>query len=109
LDEAGSGPGEDHLEGAGVGGPSEDVVGLVELVEGEVVGHEALGVDLVALGQLEERGGGVGVDEAGGDGDVADPKVLEVQGDRLAVDPDVGDVAAGAPPRRGPRQIRSTR
>ena len=44
-----SGPGEDDLQGAGVGGVGEHVVGLVELVEGEVVGDEPGGVDLVAL------------------------------------------------------------
>ena len=36
----GSAAGEDDLERAGVGGAGEDVVGLLELVEGEVVGDE---------------------------------------------------------------------
>src|SRR5580693_6683966 len=39
---------EDDLERAGVGGPGEDVVRLVELVQAEVVGDEPLGVDPAA-------------------------------------------------------------
>ena len=50
--------------------------------------------------QLEQRRGGVGVDQPGGDGHVLDPQVLEVQRGRLAVDADVGDVPAG-PHQRG--------
>jgi hypothetical protein len=47
----GSAAGEDHLERAGVGGTGEHVVGLDELVEVEVVGHESSSVDLIARGQ----------------------------------------------------------
>ena len=42
----------------------------------------------------EQRRGGVGVDQAGRDRDVADPQVFQVQGGRLAVHADVGDPAA---------------
>ena len=45
--------------------------------------------------QPQQRRRRVGVDEAGGDGDVLDPQVLEVQGGGLAVHTDVGDVPAG--------------
>ena len=41
-------PGQDDLQRAGVTGAGEDVVGLLELVEGEVVGDEPAGVELLA-------------------------------------------------------------
>ena len=40
--------GEHDLQGTGVGGPGEHVVGLDELVEVEVVGDELAGVELAA-------------------------------------------------------------
>ena len=46
--------------------------------------------------ETEQRRGGVRVDQARRDGDVADPELLEVQGRRLAVHADVGDVTAGS-------------
>src|SRR5580700_6584096 len=86
---------EDDLQRAGVGGPGEDVVRLVPLVQTEVVGDEPLGVELAAGDQLQQGGGGVGVDQAGGDRDVPDPLVFQVQRDRRAVHADVRDPAAG--------------
>src|SRR5580704_17060010 len=86
---------EDDLQRAGVGGPREDVVRLVPLVQTEVVGDEPLGVELATGDQLQQGGGGVGVDQAGGDRDVPDPLVLQVQRDRRAVHADVRDPAAG--------------
>src|SRR5438477_13209611 len=63
-------PGQDDLECAGVAGTGEDVVGLFELAQREVMRDEATGVDLMAGHETQQRRCGVGVDEAGGDGDV---------------------------------------
>ena len=41
--------GEDDLQGSGFGSSGEHVVGFVELVHREMMGHEASGVDAVAL------------------------------------------------------------
>ena len=89
------------LERAGLAGPREHVVGLLELVECEVVRRERARVELVAGEQLEERRRRERVDEAGRDRHVLDPERLEVQRRRLAVHADVGDVAAGAGERDG--------
>src|SRR5215217_5713130 len=80
---------EHDLESAGLRRTPEHVVGLDELVEGEVMGDEAPGMDLVAGDELEQRGRGVRVDQARGDGHVLDPQFLEVQRGRLAVHADV--------------------
>src|ERR1700733_11004673 len=85
---------EGDLQRAGVGGPGEDVVRLVELIQAEVVGDEPLGVELAAGDQLQQGGGGVGVDQASGDRDVPGPLVFQVQHDRRAVQADVRDPAA---------------
>jgi hypothetical protein len=60
------------------------------------VRDEAISVELVTLQQAQEGGRGKGVDQPGRDGDVFDPKLLKVQGSRLAMYADVGDVAAGS-------------
>src|SRR6516162_10952136 len=91
-----SAPRDQDLERAGLTRPCEDVVRVHELVEGEMVGHEALCVDLTGTGELEQRRRREGIDQAGGDGHVADPQVLEVERGRLAVDADVGDPAPRA-------------
>src|SRR5580693_3936929 len=85
---------EDDLQRASVRGPAEDVVRLVELIQAKVVGDEPLGVELAAGDQLQQGRGGVGVDQAGGDRDVPDPLVFQVQRDRRAVHADVRDPAA---------------
>ena len=58
------------------------------------MGDEAVGLDLMTLGEPQEGRRGVGVDEPGRDGDVADPQLLEVQGHGFAVHTDVRDVTA---------------
>src|SRR5690242_9757483 len=87
--------GEDDLERPGVLGAGEYVVGLFELVEGEVVGDERLDVELAGGDQAEEGRRGGGVHQAGGDRDVPDPLLFQVQRGGLAVHADVGDPAAG--------------
>jgi Ammonium Transporter Family len=73
---------------------------LTEGVDGGVTGilYGGSGAEqlvALALGQFQQGRRWVGVDQAGGDGDVADAELLEVQRRRLAVHADVGDVAAG--------------
>ncbi|WP_192809479.1 hypothetical protein [Actinomadura rudentiformis] len=60
------------------------------------MGHELAGIDLMARDQPQQGVGGEGVHQAGGDGDVANPLVFEVERGWAAVDADVGDPAAGA-------------
>src|SRR5438067_1490672 len=79
-----------------VGAAAEDVVGLDELVEREMVGDEPAGIDLMARDQLEQRWRGVGVDQAGGNGDVLDPQLLQMEGGWFAVHADVGHPTARA-------------
>ena len=59
------------------------------------MGDEPPRVDVVAGEQPQQRRRGVRVDQAGRDGDVLDPQLLEVQRGGLAVHADVGDVATG--------------
>src|SRR6266852_6773969 len=92
---AGASAGEDDLERAGVRGPREHVVGLVEVVQVEVVGDEPLGVDLAGGDQAHQGRRGGGVDQARGDREVPDPLLFQVQRGGLAVHADVRDPAAG--------------
>src|SRR4051794_28061886 len=85
---------QDDLERRRVRGPAEDVVRLDNVGEREPVSDELAGVELSGPQQLEQRRRRPGVDKTRGDGDVADPELLQVEGGRLAVDADIGDVAA---------------
>ena len=78
-----------------MGGVGEDVVGVGELVHPELVGDQGGDVQLSGGEQPQQCRGGSGVDQAGGDGEVADPECFQVQGRGFAVYADVGDVAAG--------------
>lgn len=49
-------PGQNDLDGTGVGRPSEDVVRLVHVVEGKMMGADLTGVDLARGDQTEQRG-----------------------------------------------------
>src|ERR1017187_6158925 len=60
---------------AGVGGPAEHVVGLIEVIQREGVGDEPGRVDLAGGEQAQQGRRGVRVDQAGGDGDVLDPQI----------------------------------
>src|ERR1700731_3669399 len=91
-----SGRGEQHLQRPGVGGIAEDVVGGLELVKAESVGDHRRGVELVTGDQTDQCRGRVGVDKPGGDGQVLDPDVLQVQSRRRSVHADVGDMSTGA-------------
>jgi len=82
------------IASAGVSRPSEDVVSRLEMVEGEVVGDEASGVELVAHEEAQQGRDRGGVDPAGGDGDVADPERLQMQRRGMTMDADVGNMAA---------------
>ena len=75
------GAAQDDLERAGVGWPGEHVVGLVELIQCEVVGDEPPSIDLVSGEQAQQGRRGVRVDQAGRDGDVPGPLVLGVHGE----------------------------
>ena len=89
-------PAEHDLQRAGLTGAGEDVVGLHELAQREVVRDETGRLDLVRGHEAEQGRGRVGVNQPGGDGDVLDPQILEVEGRRLAVNADVRDPPAGA-------------
>ena len=58
------------------------------------MGHKLLWLQLPRLHDLEQHRGGRGVNQAGRDGDVAIPELLEVQVDRFAVNADVRDSSA---------------
>ena len=55
------------------------------------MGHKLLWLQLPRLHDLEQHRGGCGVNQAGRDGDVAIPELLEMQVDRFAVNADVRD------------------
>ena len=85
---------EHDLQCAGVGGVGEDVVGA-RTRRAEAVGDDLGGVELSGGDHREQGRRGVRVDEARGDRDVLDPQRFQVQGGRLAVHADVGDVSTG--------------
>src|SRR5690606_12604118 len=62
----------------------------------EAVSDQLLGLKLAGFHGLEQHGRGVRSHEAGHDGDVADPEVLQLQVDAGTVNTDVGQVAARA-------------
>jgi hypothetical protein len=49
-------PGQNNLDGTGVGRPCEDVVRLVHVVEGKMMGAELTGIDLARSDQTKQRG-----------------------------------------------------
>src|ERR1700722_1711634 len=82
--------GQYYLErGAGLG-VGENVVGLLEVVQVEVVGDELGGVELPGGDQPHQGRGGGAVHLPGGDGDVPGPLLFQVQHGRTAVHADVG-------------------
>src|SRR6478736_5482325 len=89
-----SAAGEQDLQRSGLGGVGEDAVGGLELVEAESVSDHGRRLESVAGNQTDQRRRGVRVDKAGGNGQVLDPDVLQMQGRRSAVHTDIGDVTA---------------
>ena len=87
--------GQQNLQRSGLGRVGEDVVRGLEFVEAESVRDHRRGVEPMAGDQTDQRRSGIGVDQAGGDGQVLDPDVFQMQGRRRAVHTDVGDVPAG--------------
>src|SRR5215216_3193505 len=85
-----------HLEGLGLGRAAEGVVGLHDAVKGEPVAHELLRRELALSDQFEQHRRRRGAHQAGGDRDVLDPQVLQLQLHRLAVHAHVRDRPAGA-------------
>ncbi|EME55042.1 dehydrogenase [Amycolatopsis decaplanina DSM 44594] len=75
--------------------PGEDVIGFVHLVESETMGDEPGRVEPACREHPQQHRGARRVDQARGDGDVADPEVFQMQGGGRTVDTDVGDVPAG--------------
>src|SRR5690242_3805680 len=84
-------PAQYNLQRAGLTRPGEHVIGVNELVKGEVVSNEPRGVDLLRGNEPEQRGGRAGVDQPGRDRYILDPQLLEMKGGGLAVHADVGD------------------
>src|SRR4051794_8938969 len=60
-------PAQHPLERVVLAGRGEDVVGLLDLAEAEVVGAELLGLDATVAGELEQRRDGAATDQARGD------------------------------------------
>ncbi len=77
-------------------GAGEDVISLGEVIESEPVRHELAGGDLAAGQQPQQRRRRGRIDQAGGDGDVPGPLILQVQRGGLAVHADIGDAARQA-------------
>src|SRR5258708_23418195 len=63
------------VQGAGVGGAGEDVVGLLEVVEAEPVRNELAGVKLASGDQPQEHRRRVRIHQSGANGDVPDPLI----------------------------------
>jgi hypothetical protein len=91
-----SGAGDDNFQRAGLGCSDEHVVGIVELVHGEVVGDELIDDESIACEKLQQGWRTRCVHKPGGDRDVASPQVFEMQRHRLTVNTDVGDVTTGS-------------
>ncbi len=72
------GRGDHHLQRSSVGCVTEDLVGLLHLLEVEVMGDQTACVELAGTDQSQQCGCRIGVDESGGDRHVADPQILEV-------------------------------
>src|SRR5687767_10005207 len=85
---------DDHLQRLLFRRVAEDLVGLREPVEREAMRDQLLGLQLLRLDRPEQHRGRVGIHQAGRERDVLDPELLDLEVDALAVDADVGDVAA---------------
>src|ERR1700712_2017159 len=87
--------GEQHLQCSGLGGSAEDVVGRFELIHCEAVRNHRRRVEVMAGDQSDQCRRRVRIHQPGGDGQVLDPDVLQVQGRRRTMDTDVGNMTAG--------------
>src|SRR5437867_7282039 len=85
---------EDDLQCVRFGGIREDGVRLENLVALEMVGSKWLWVEAPLGDQLQKPWRRMGIDQPGRDGDVLDPKRLEMQGRGMTMDPDVGYAAS---------------
>src|SRR5665647_389147 len=70
---------DDHLEGLRLRCAAEGVIGIDDGVEREQVAHELLGLEPPLVDELEQHRSGGSAHQAGGDRDVLDPQVLELQ------------------------------
>ena len=85
---------EDDLQCVRFGGIREDGVRLENLVALEMVGSKWLWVEAPLGDQLQKPWRRMGIDQPGRDGDVLDPKRLEMQGCWMTMDPDIGHAAS---------------
>src|SRR6187455_3283105 len=80
---------QDDLERGRLGGVSEGVVGLHDVVETESMRDESCGTQLARLHQFEQQWRRDCVDQTRREHDVAVPQFLEVQLHGLAMDADI--------------------
>src|SRR5437899_6880509 len=85
---------ENDLQCVRLGGIRKDRVRLKNLVALETVGTEWLWVEPPLGHQLQKSRRRMGIDQPGRDGDVLDPKRLEMQGCWMTMDPDIGHAAS---------------
>ena len=83
-----------HLEGMRIGGVREGLVGIDDAIQLEAVGNQQFRVDLVRPQAVEQHRCTDGIDQPRGDGDVAIPKVLQVEINLRSMHTDIGDDAA---------------
>lgn len=80
-----------HLDGVVLGSVLEDFVSLFHLGELEAVCDKHVWLQLTGDNLLEQLLCGVSGDETGGDLDVLDPELLQLEGNGLTVDTNVSD------------------
>lgn len=72
----------------------KDVVRLFDLIEAEPVSYQLLGLKLARFDRIKKHRRRICADEAGRDGDVADPQLFEVKLDAFAMYADIRNVSA---------------
>src|SRR5450631_2398600 len=82
------------LESFRLGCMCKGLIRVENAIELETMGDEDLGIELTRPQDVNQHRRADGVDQTGGDGDVATPQRLEVQLHLCPMHPDIGDCAA---------------